>query len=551
MASTQKFRFILKDLKVRRLWGFWTRGFLLTSMVKKVKRENVVKEMIQCLRQTILRPRRTLFLAATAAYNASNDSNGSACDNSISDEDIEALKSDLDQVDVLAAKTLYCTRCGKRLSLDKRRPGIWYCMCGGAQHQVSESYCGWSPYIEAEDVIIWRREYKKGDSVYEYKVYGRYPDVSATDLAAIQVDGVYRRVWDTAVAALAVVETAANGVKDQVILHWEVLWPKLFANRDYVYIRRHKDYDVKNTPLPHKDALFLSVDTKAEKDNPNNGQVSKESSPGSDPELVEEIEGNKDEKEQVAVQPDIDDDSKFTPRLDTVLRDNKIYIIVSRACDHPRVPETSRAIRVTDYWSHMVVRSLNGVDKPGAEFVLTYFDAPSTGALPGGVVAWASGRAAPAYLGKMRKAAAEYKSYLSEHPNDEELPQFLPAEKLAFQSKDGAVNEEDMESSLSGPDLEGSEEESEEDKSRSDAEAVLEKKEESVTIDKRQVQCKSDERDDKNIVDQVSPSPREVGDEDQDNTSRWWRFVASGVPSLAIELSSCIVFYIGGPSMTL
>lgn len=42
---------------------------------------------------------------------------------------------------------------------------------------------------------------------------------------------------------------------------------------------------------------------------------------------------------------------------------NKLYVIVSRSCEHPDVPETKDAIRVTEYWSHMVVRSLHGTDE--------------------------------------------------------------------------------------------------------------------------------------------------------------------------------------------
>ncbi|CAG9789732.1 unnamed protein product [Diatraea saccharalis] len=82
--------------------------------------------------------------------------------------------------------------------------------------------------MEAEDVIIWRKEYKPGQGLYAYKVYGRYRDVRAEDFAAVQVDGAYRRVWDAAVAALSVVERHAQGVVDQAVLHWEVLWPVSF-----------------------------------------------------------------------------------------------------------------------------------------------------------------------------------------------------------------------------------------------------------------------------------------------------------------------------------
>ncbi|CAK1597271.1 unnamed protein product [Parnassius mnemosyne] len=43
--------------------------------------------------------------------------------------------------------------------------------------------------------------------------------------------------------------------------------------------------------------------------------------------------------------------------------DNKVYIIVSKSCEHPDVPETKHAIRVVEYCSHMVVKTLEGADK--------------------------------------------------------------------------------------------------------------------------------------------------------------------------------------------
>lgn len=45
------------------------------------------------------------------------------------------------------------------------------------------------------------------------------------------------------------------------------------------------------------------------------------------------------------------------------------------------------------------------------EFVLTYYDEPAVGGMPGGVAAWASSRAAPDYLLKMRRAATNYKNW--------------------------------------------------------------------------------------------------------------------------------------------
>lgn len=47
------------------------------------------------------------------------------------------------------------------------------------------------------------------------------------------------------------------------------------------------------------------------------------------------------------------------------------------------------------------------------EFVLTYYDEPAVGGMPGGVAAWASSRAAPVYLERMRRAAYEYRAWVA------------------------------------------------------------------------------------------------------------------------------------------
>ncbi|XP_050359541.1 uncharacterized protein LOC126779524 isoform X2 [Nymphalis io] len=375
--STTKFRFILRDLGMMRLWSAWTHKYIFSSVVRRCIRDRGVREVIQRFRHTILRPKRTLLLSATAAYKSHDDS--FSCDQGISDGELQDLVLELENAQNLVKMTMYCTSCGKRLVIDRKQSDVIYCGCKAPTSQ-SDSSDGWVPYMEANDVIIWRKEYKPGKGLYAYKVYGRYPEVVASDFAAVQIDGAYRRAWDSAVAALAVVQRDARGVPGQAVLHWEVLWPRLFANRDYVYIRRHKEFDItiKNktkTPETPLQTFETSVHAKAKRKSIESYAIDK------------------------------DGDIK-----------NKVYIIVSKSCEHPDVPETKHAIRVAEYWSHMVVKSLEGTDKPGMEFVLTYYDEPCVGGMPGGVAAWASSRAAPAYLQRMRRAAYDYRGWAAHRP---------------------------------------------------------------------------------------------------------------------------------------
>ncbi|XP_028158456.1 uncharacterized protein LOC114351433 isoform X2 [Ostrinia furnacalis] len=418
-------RFVLKDLSIARLWSAWSRSFIVNNVVRRVKRDRCVREVFDRFRQTIFKPRRTFLLAATAAFKGKGDDSSESppsCQQNITDDDLEALLTELEGVEKLSQATLFCTSCGKRLVIDKKQPGV---RCKESQ-ALEDSSDGWVPYMEVEDVIIWRKEYKPGQGLYAYKVYGRYKEVQAADFAAVQVDGAYRRAWDAAVAALALVERRANGVSDQAVLHWEVLWPRLFANRDYVYIRRHKEFTINSPPLPHKDGIFTPSEPQTPPERPNVHSRAKQKS--------------RDNERR---------------EMDGGVKENKVFIIVSRSCEHPKVPETKHAIRVLEYWSHMVVKTIDGPDKPGMEFVLTYYDEPAVGGLPTGVATWATGRAAPAYLERMRRAAAGYQAW-SDARGDQDLPDFAPFGPPKPQDVCLApvtVSEQDMESSKDGPDL--------------------------------------------------------------------------------------------------
>ncbi|XP_060809147.1 uncharacterized protein LOC106137487 [Amyelois transitella] len=420
IKSMSSLRVGWKDLSIMRLLSAWRRSYFVSTVVRRCRRDRGVREVIQRFRHTLLRPRQTLLLSATAAYKSNSGEGDSppSCEKNITDEELQELLKELESVNDLSKKTLFCTSCGRRLVIDKKQSGVTYCSC--KEPKSAEDEDGWIPFMEADDVIVWRKLYKAGQPYYAYKVYGRYKELRAQDFAAVQVDGAYRRVWDSAVASLSVVERQANGVEDQTVLHWEVLWPRLFANRDYVYIRRHKEFDTEReqqppaAARPERPTVHSNAKRKALEDD---GRAMMESGPGND----------------------------------------KVYIIASRSCEHTKVPHSKHAIRVADFWSHMVIKTLDGVDKPGMEFVLTYYEEPAVGGLPSGVATWATGRAAPAFLGRQRRAAAEYRAWRA-HRTHQDLPDYIAfgPETEASLDRDAkaAIREQDMESSKQGPDLE-------------------------------------------------------------------------------------------------
>ncbi|KPI97716.1 StAR-related lipid transfer protein 7, mitochondrial [Papilio xuthus] len=493
---------LFRDIGVKRFWNAWTRGYRFSYVVRRCRRERTVREVLHCFRTAFFKPSRTLLMSVTAAYNSRSEET-TDCNVGISDDELEVLLRDVDLVKDLIKVTLQCRTCCKRVVIDKKQAGVQYCDCKDG-HPADESSDGWVPFMEAEDVIIWRKEYKPGQGLYAYKVYGRYPEVSARDFAAVQLDGAYRRAWDAAVAALAVVQRHALGVPGQAVLHWEVLWPRLFANRDYVYIRRHKEFDAFNERLTTKDNL------------------------------VADCTDTQDETRRKYV-----DNTSEGDRVN-----NKVYVIVSKSCEHPDVPETRHAIRVMEYWSHMVVKTIQGADKPGMEFVLTYYDEPARGGMPVGVAAWATGRAAPGYLARMRRAANHYHAWaVNTPPHQQEMPDFTPfdPELVEKQQKNAStqISEEDMESSKEGPEMENNDitrdqsTQTELNENRIEIKEVIKEKcieqnTQNNEIKKEQDEKKEDERKN-NAINIEAPvqkdTAKETELEGEENNGSWWRYL--------------------------
>ena len=58
-----------------------------------------------------------------------------------------------------------------------------------------------------------------------------------------------------------------------------------------------------------------------------------------------------------------------------------------RASSHPAVQNSRRYVKVSDYFSDMVIQAHSTVDKPGMNFEFTYFDNPKSN-LPSSCVNW-------------------------------------------------------------------------------------------------------------------------------------------------------------------
>ncbi|XP_008946330.1 PREDICTED: stAR-related lipid transfer protein 7, mitochondrial, partial [Merops nubicus] len=71
----------------------------------------------------------------------------------------------------------------------------------------------------------------------------------------------------------------------------------------------------------------------------------------------------------------------------SVDKENNLMVLVSRAVEHPSVPEDPEYVRVRTYESQMVIRPHKTFDENGFDYLLTYSDNPQT-VFPRYCVSW-------------------------------------------------------------------------------------------------------------------------------------------------------------------
>lgn len=116
----------------------------------------------------------------------------------------------------------------------------------------------------------------------------------------------------------------------------------------------------------------------------------------------------------------------------TYNEERKEAVIMSQAVDSDVFPEEKGIYRVNEYWSTMVIRACESIDKPGIEYTLTYFDNPGT-SLPQSITNFIAATGFPNFLRKVHQAALSLQTdhenggdaYIS-LPNQLRYPKRLP-----------------------------------------------------------------------------------------------------------------------------
>lgn len=197
----------------------------------------LLKEFIKYWRKKGFHRNKTYLLSTIGivAYNWE--------DERITNKEMESYTHELDEIYKLLANTVMCSQCHKRLIIDTRQDGVTYCNCYGNNNAkaINNKDEPWEPFIEREDMLIWRR-LESNSGLYAYKVYASFSDVTADDFLQVQLDIEYRKKWDNTAKELDIIDTdplteSAEDCRSDII-YWEMMWPRLFANRDYVYQRK-------------------------------------------------------------------------------------------------------------------------------------------------------------------------------------------------------------------------------------------------------------------------------------------------------------------------
>ncbi|XP_068518505.1 stAR-related lipid transfer protein 7, mitochondrial [Anas acuta] len=108
----------------------------------------------------------------------------------------------------------------------------------------------------------------------------------------------------------------------------------------------------------------------------------------------------------------------------SVDKENNLMVLVSRAVEHPSVPEDPEYVRVRTYESQMVIRPHKTFDENGFDYLLTYSDNPQT-VFPRYCVSWMVSSGMPDFLEKLHTAALkakklelEVRDYMAAKPLD-------------------------------------------------------------------------------------------------------------------------------------
>jgi hypothetical protein len=97
-----------------------------------------------------------------------------------------------------------------------------------AEEYVNCDLTPWEFFVQATNFTIYRRRFEPKPALFEYRVIGGYPDISAKVLSKVYLDLNFRQKWDKNMLCY-------KELGSKEVLHFVMKYPWPLSNRDYVY----------------------------------------------------------------------------------------------------------------------------------------------------------------------------------------------------------------------------------------------------------------------------------------------------------------------------
>ncbi|NXD73007.1 STAR7 protein, partial [Eolophus roseicapillus] len=218
--------------------------------------------------------------------------------------------------------------------------------------RVEQGEQPWEMIMDKKHFKLWRRPIE-GTHLYQYRVFGSYTDVTPRQFFNVQLDTEYRKKWDSLVIKLDVIERdLATGSE---VIHWVTHFP---VSGPFPPSVPREATGAHPCPFPRQYPMYS--------------------------------------RDYVYV------------RRYSVDQENNLMVLVSRAVEHPSVPEDPEYVRVRTYESQMVIRPHKTFDENGFDYLLTYSDNPQT-VFPRYCLSWMVSSGMPDFLEKLHMAALKAK----------------------------------------------------------------------------------------------------------------------------------------------
>ncbi|CRK86235.1 CLUMA_CG000041, isoform A [Clunio marinus] len=211
---------------------FWSsrlrRSIQVYNFYRKIWDEKALREFLRHMKSNFFNRNRKLLLSSLGLFLFDWEKERIELD-----ETVQEFFNEFERIEFLKFQATFSADGKVQMSKDS---------IVGSNHEQCNKYRlndmeDWEFYVRRNNMTTWRRQEDEGH--YAYKVYVSYPDITAEDFLFVQTNIDYRRKWDDTAVALDVIDTDKFDRENGQVIYWEMLWPKLFSNRDYVFVQKH------------------------------------------------------------------------------------------------------------------------------------------------------------------------------------------------------------------------------------------------------------------------------------------------------------------------